>query len=77
MRTDTRVAGIRTARLYAHAGQNDLTLAWLKTAVDANETPTAHLAVAWDWDALRPDPRFHASQPAEPHHRDEKKERLP
>jgi len=33
-------------------------LAWLKTAVDAKETPTSHLAVAWDWDALRPDPRF-------------------
>lgn len=52
------VAGIRIARLYAHAGQNDLALAWLAKAVDANETPTTHLAVAWDWDALRPDPRF-------------------
>jgi eukaryotic-like serine/threonine-protein kinase len=54
----THVPGIRIARLYAHAGQNDLALAWLKTAVDAKETPTSHLAVAWDWDALRPDPRF-------------------
>ena len=54
----THVAGIRIARLYAHAGQNDLALTWLKNAVDANETPTTHLAVAWDWDALRPDPRF-------------------
>ena len=54
----SHVAGIRIARLYAHAHQNDLALAWLKRAVDANETPTSHLAVAWDWDALRPDPRF-------------------
>jgi hypothetical protein len=54
----THVAGIRIARLYAHAGQNDLALTWLKSAVDANETPTSHLAVAWDWDALRPDPQF-------------------
>jgi tetratricopeptide (TPR) repeat protein len=54
----THVPGIRIARLYAHAGQNDLALTWLKRAVDANETPTAHFAVAWDWDALRPDPRF-------------------
>jgi TolB-like protein/Tfp pilus assembly protein PilF len=54
----THVAGIRVARLYAHAGENDLALTWLKKAVDANETPTTHLAVAWDWDSLRPDPRF-------------------
>ena len=52
------VPGIRIARLYAHAGQTDLALSWLKKAVDANETPISHLAVAWDWDALRPDPRF-------------------
>jgi eukaryotic-like serine/threonine-protein kinase len=56
----THVAGIRIARLYAHAGQNDLALTWLNKAVDANETPITHLAVAWDWEALRPDPRFQA-----------------
>jgi serine/threonine protein kinase/tetratricopeptide (TPR) repeat protein len=54
----THVSGVRIARLYAHAGQNDLALTWLKKAVDTNETPTLHLAVAWDWDALRPDSRF-------------------
>lgn len=54
----SHVSGVRIARLYAHAGQNDLALTWLEKAVDANETPTSHLAVARDWDALRPDPRF-------------------
>jgi len=52
------VSGVRIARLYAHAGENDLALSWLEKAVSANETPTTHLAVARDWDALRPDPRF-------------------
>jgi eukaryotic-like serine/threonine-protein kinase len=56
----THVPGIRIARLYAHAGQNELALTWLERAVDAHETPVEHLAVAWDWEALRPDPRFQA-----------------
>ena len=56
----SHVSSVRIARLYAHAGQNDLALAWLEKAVDANETPIIHLAVARDWDALRPDPRFQA-----------------
>jgi TolB-like protein len=56
----THVPGIRVARLYAHAGQNELALTWLERAVDAHETPVEHLAVAWDWEALRPDPRFQA-----------------
>jgi len=56
----THVAGVRIARLYAHAGQNDLALTWLEKAADADESPLEHLAVAWDWDALRPDPRFQA-----------------
>ena len=54
------VPGIRIARLYAHAGQNELALTWLERAVDAHEIPVEHLAVAWDWKALRPDPRFQA-----------------
>ena len=56
----SHVPGIRIARLYAHAGQNELALTWLERAVDAHETPVEHLAVAWDWEALRPDPRFQA-----------------
>ena len=56
----THVPSIRVARLYAHAGQNELALTWLERAVDAHETPVEHLAVAWDWEALRPDPRFQA-----------------
>ncbi len=57
---NTHVPGVRIARLYAHAGQNELALTWLERAFDANETPLEHLAVAWDWEALRPDPRFQA-----------------
>ena len=56
----SHVSGVRVARLYAHASQNDLALAWLEKAVDAGETPTVHLAVARDWDALHSDPRFQA-----------------
>jgi len=56
----SHVSSVRIARLYAHAAQNDLALTWLEKAVDANETPINHLAVARDWDALRPDPRFQA-----------------
>ena len=54
----SHVSAVRIARLYAHAGENDVALTWLEKAVSANETPTTHLAVARDWDALRPDPRF-------------------
>ena len=56
----THVPGIRIARLYAHAGEDDLAISWLQKAVDGNETPVLHLAVAWDWEALRPDLRFRA-----------------
>jgi len=54
----SHVAGIRIARLYAHAGDSDRALFWLQKAYEARETPVSHLAVAWDWDQLRPDPRF-------------------
>ena len=54
----SHVSCVRIARLYAHAGQNDLAFTWLEKAVDTNETPTTHLAVARDWDGLRSDPRF-------------------
>ena len=52
------VPGVRIARLYAHAGDTDHAILWLQKAYEANETPLAHLGVAWDWDQLRSDPRF-------------------
>jgi eukaryotic-like serine/threonine-protein kinase len=54
----SHVAGVRIARLYAHAGNADQALFWLEKAWEARETPLVHLGVAWDWDQLRPDPRF-------------------
>ena len=54
----SHVAGVRIARLYAHAGANDQAIAWLEKAYDAKETPLIHLAVAWDWEAMRSDPRM-------------------
>jgi len=54
----SHVAAVRIARLYAHAGDTDQALVWLEKACEAHETPLVHLGVAWDWDQLRPDPRF-------------------
>ncbi len=31
---------------------------WLEKAYERRETPLSHLAVAWDWDFIRNDPRF-------------------
>ncbi len=56
----SHVAGVRIARLYAHAGNADRALFWLQKAYEARETPLVHLGVGWDWDQLRPDPRFQA-----------------
>jgi serine/threonine-protein kinase len=52
------VASVRIARLYAHAGDQERALSWLEKAYAARETPLIHLGVAWDWDLLRPEPRF-------------------
>jgi hypothetical protein len=49
---------VRIARLYAHAGDGDEVLLWLQKVCNERETPLTHLAVAWDWDFLRSDPRF-------------------
>ena len=54
----THVPGVRIARLYAHAGDNERTLFWLEKAYAASESPLIHLGVARDWDGLRSDPRF-------------------
>jgi len=49
---------VRIARMFAHAGDADRALHWLERAYDNRESPLARLAVFWDWDDLRPDPRF-------------------
>ena len=54
----THVPAVRIARLYAHAGDKDAVIQWLRQACDDHETPLTHLGVAWDWDSLRSDPRF-------------------
>ncbi len=54
----SHVAGVRIARLYAHAGETDRALAWLQKAYEARETPLVHLGVGWDWDQLRSYGRF-------------------
>ena len=54
----THVPAIRIARMFAHAGDNDRALYWLERAYQARESPLMRLAVFWDWDDLRSDPRF-------------------
>ncbi|MGA3054036.1 MAG: winged helix-turn-helix domain-containing protein [Candidatus Korobacteraceae bacterium] len=54
----SHVPGVRIARLYAHAGENDQVMKWLQTACEQRETTLVHLGVGWDWDTLRADSRF-------------------
>ena len=54
----SHVPGIRIARVYAHAGENDRALDWLEKAYERRETTLVHIGVGWDWDGLRSDPRF-------------------
>jgi len=56
----THVAGVRIARVYAHAGENAECLTWLEKAFAAKESPMVHLNVGWDWQNLRNEPRFQA-----------------
>jgi tetratricopeptide (TPR) repeat protein len=51
----THVPAIRVARLYAHAGDKEQTLVWLRRAYEQHEMPLTHVQVAWDWDFLRED----------------------
>jgi len=53
------VPALRIARLYAHAGAKEQALHWLERACEQHEAPLVHLRVAWDWDCLREQPRFH------------------
>lgn len=52
------VPGIRVARMFAHAGDNNQALRWLEKAYQDRESPLMRLGVFWDWDDLRSDPRF-------------------
>ncbi len=52
------IPNLRIARLYAHAGDRESAFSWLERAYQQHESPLVHLSVAWDWDALRQDPRF-------------------
>lgn len=56
--TQKHVPAIRIARMFAHAGDNDKAIYWLERAYQARESPLMRLAVFWDWDNLRLDPRF-------------------
>ena len=52
------VPAIRIARMFAHAGDKDAAIEWLEKAFAARESPIIRIAVFWDWDDLRSDPRF-------------------
>jgi len=52
------VPSIRIARMFAHAGDTERAIIWLERAYENRESPLARLAVFWDWDDLRSDPRF-------------------
>jgi TolB-like protein/tetratricopeptide (TPR) repeat protein len=55
---DRHVPAIRIARMFAHAGENDMAIHWLEKAYEARESTVMRLGVFWDWDGLRSDPRF-------------------
>jgi len=43
---------------YAHAGDQEKTLLWLRQAYEQHEMPLTHVRVAWDWDFLRDNTQF-------------------
>ena len=55
----THVSAVRIARVFAHAGENGRALDFLEKAYERHETPLYHIAIGREWDALRPNPRFH------------------
>jgi TolB-like protein len=59
-RTTAYIPNLRIARLYAHGGVSEEAFRWLRRACECRESPLVHLAVAWDWDNLKGDPRFGA-----------------
>lgn len=52
------VPAIRIARMFAHSGNQDSAMQWLEKAYEDREAPMTRIAVFWDWDRLRSDPRF-------------------
>jgi hypothetical protein len=52
------VPATRIARMFAHAGDKDSAMEWLERAYETRESTLIRLAVFWDWDDLRFDPRF-------------------
>jgi serine/threonine protein kinase len=54
----TGAAGLRLPVLHAEAGDLDTAFAHLDRAIDVRDPGLVHLAVAPQWDSLRPDPRF-------------------
>jgi serine/threonine protein kinase/tetratricopeptide (TPR) repeat protein len=52
------VPATRIARMFAHAGDKNSAMEWLERAYQTRESPLIRLAVFWDWDDLRSDPRF-------------------
>jgi len=53
-----RVAAVRIARMFAHAGMADEAFRWLEQAYADREPPLFRLGVVWDWFDLHDDPRF-------------------
>ena len=51
-------AGLGLVVHYAEAGDLDAAFEHLQRAIDARDPALVHLAVAPQWDSLRPDPRF-------------------
>ncbi|MFQ5778048.1 MAG: tetratricopeptide repeat protein, partial [Terriglobia bacterium] len=56
--TRRHIPAIRIARMFAHSGDKNSAIQWLEKAYRAKESPLMRLAVFWDWDDLRSDPRF-------------------
>src|SRR5262249_16787493 len=56
--TRRHMPAIRIARMFAHAGDRDAAMQWLEKAYQERESPMIRMAVFWDWDNLRSDPRF-------------------
>lgn len=56
--THRHMPSIRIARMFSHAGDSDTAMQWLEKAYKEREGPMIRIAVFWDWDNLRSDPRF-------------------
>src|SRR5215813_12077362 len=57
-RNDGRILRRFVARMFAHSGDKNSAIQWLERSYQRKESPLIRLAVFWDWDDLRSDPRF-------------------